>query len=177
MYICTYVQFHFLLFDSSMVQAPSKLTTLRCFPRCNMILISDISPTSCGFVTGGLHILTATVVLGSHSRIPTAVANTTRPNAPEPIWRSRSKKFWETAFDEIWRCRLTWWPSLSLSRGNSTSSLYGRRPAFLNGVTKNDWKFRSMVAIMWILCYVRYVPGLPMEVTDWWKRDHRGRIV
>ena len=56
-----------------------------------MILISDISPTSCGFVTGGLHILTATVVLGSHSKIPTAVANTTRPNAPEPILKHMLK--------------------------------------------------------------------------------------
>ena len=63
-----------------LVQAPSRLTTLKCLPKWMRILSSDAREDSAVSSTCDLTILTATVEL----TIPTAWAWTTRPNWPAP---------------------------------------------------------------------------------------------
>ena len=71
MYIVLLV--HLRLFKLT-VTAPRRLTTLRCFPKCCIILISPINDVKCALSTGGLAIFTATVDTSSPFIIPTAVA-------------------------------------------------------------------------------------------------------
>lgn len=68
-----------------LVHAPSRLTTLRCCPRCTMILSSSASALMCAGSACRLTILTATVVTDSRSpKIPLASAFITTPKAPAP---------------------------------------------------------------------------------------------
>lgn len=74
----------------SLVQAPSKLTTFKCGPKCIRILSSDARDASAvafEVVPLGLIILTATVLtllsFGS-CKEPSCLASTTTPNCPAP---------------------------------------------------------------------------------------------
>ena len=70
-----------------LVQAPNKLTTFRCGPKCIKIFNSDARDSRAVGSIDDLIILTATVlqVRSLRSRtVPRALASTTTPNCPTP---------------------------------------------------------------------------------------------
>jgi hypothetical protein len=80
-----------------LVHAPSRLTTLRCWPRCTMILSSSASALMCAGSACRFTILTATAVTESRSpKMPLASAFITTPNAPAPSCLPANAIFFNT---------------------------------------------------------------------------------